>query len=127
MPRISPFFGIVIEMYFGDHPPPHFHARYSGESRASFSDGAIKEIDLSKLIAKGSVFAPIRDRRDVFDQVHVNPETRTLSGRGKSILIQRCSTAISSRHPEHASTDDSGTRARNRLIAPAVSLPSSGP
>jgi uncharacterized protein DUF4160 len=32
MPRISSFFGIVIEMYFGDHPPPHFHARYSGES-----------------------------------------------------------------------------------------------
>ena len=23
--------GIVIEMYFGDHPPPHFHARYGGE------------------------------------------------------------------------------------------------
>jgi uncharacterized protein DUF4160 len=22
---------IVIEMYFADHPPPHFHARYSGE------------------------------------------------------------------------------------------------
>jgi Domain of unknown function (DUF4160) len=22
----------VIEMYFGDHPPPHFHARYSGDA-----------------------------------------------------------------------------------------------
>lgn len=32
MPRISAFYGIVIEMYFGDHPPPHFHAHYSGES-----------------------------------------------------------------------------------------------
>jgi Domain of unknown function (DUF4160) len=32
MPRISSFFGIVIEMYYGDHPPPHFHARYGGES-----------------------------------------------------------------------------------------------
>jgi hypothetical protein len=31
MPRISAFYGIVIEMYFGDHPPPHFHARYAGE------------------------------------------------------------------------------------------------
>jgi len=31
MPRISSFFGIVIEMYFKDHPPPHFHAKYSGE------------------------------------------------------------------------------------------------
>lgn len=31
MPRISAFYGIVIEMYFGDHPPPHFHARYGGD------------------------------------------------------------------------------------------------
>jgi hypothetical protein len=31
MPRISSFYGIVIEMYFADHPPPHFHARYGGE------------------------------------------------------------------------------------------------
>ena len=30
-PRISAFYGIVIEMHFGDHAPPHFHARYSGE------------------------------------------------------------------------------------------------
>jgi len=31
VPRISAFYGIVIEMYFDDHPPPHFHARYAGE------------------------------------------------------------------------------------------------
>jgi hypothetical protein len=30
MPEISRFFGIVIRMYFGDHPPPHFHAEYGG-------------------------------------------------------------------------------------------------
>lgn len=27
----SEFYGIVIEMYFADHPPPHFHARCSGD------------------------------------------------------------------------------------------------
>jgi hypothetical protein len=32
VPRISAFYGIVIEMYFGDHPPPHFHARYGGDT-----------------------------------------------------------------------------------------------
>jgi hypothetical protein len=32
MPRLSTFFGIVITMYFDDHPLPHFHARYGGES-----------------------------------------------------------------------------------------------
>lgn len=29
MPTISTFFGILIRMYFNDHPPPHFHARYN--------------------------------------------------------------------------------------------------
>jgi hypothetical protein len=33
VPRISAFYGIVIAMYFDDHPPPHFHARY-GEYNA---------------------------------------------------------------------------------------------
>lgn len=28
MPEISRFFGIVIAMYYNDHQPPHFHARY---------------------------------------------------------------------------------------------------
>jgi hypothetical protein len=31
VPRISAFYGIVIEMYFEDHPPPHFHALYAGD------------------------------------------------------------------------------------------------
>ena len=31
MPTISMFFGIVIRMYYDDHPPPHFHAYYSGD------------------------------------------------------------------------------------------------
>ena len=30
MPEISRFFGIIIRMYFNDHAPPHFHARYGG-------------------------------------------------------------------------------------------------
>lgn len=30
MPELSRFYGIVIRMYFGDHPPPHFHAIYGG-------------------------------------------------------------------------------------------------
>ena len=33
MPEICRFFGIVIRMYFLDHAPPHFHARY-GDSEA---------------------------------------------------------------------------------------------
>ena len=30
MPEISRFLGIIITMYYNDHAPPHFHARYSG-------------------------------------------------------------------------------------------------
>ena len=31
MPELCRFAGIVIRMYGGDHPPPHFHAEYAGE------------------------------------------------------------------------------------------------
>ena len=34
MPTISVFYGIVVRMYFNDHSPPHFHARY-GEDEAT--------------------------------------------------------------------------------------------
>jgi hypothetical protein len=30
MPRISAFYGIVIAMYWRDHPPAHIHAAYAG-------------------------------------------------------------------------------------------------
>ncbi len=30
MPELCRFNGIVIAIVFGDHPPPHFHVRYSG-------------------------------------------------------------------------------------------------
>jgi hypothetical protein len=36
IPKLSEFFGIAIYMYWGDHGPPHFHARYGGE-KASIS------------------------------------------------------------------------------------------
>lgn len=29
MPTISRFYGILIQMYYGDHAPPHFHALYA--------------------------------------------------------------------------------------------------
>lgn len=31
MPEISRFFGIIIVMYYNDHPPPRFHVRYGGQ------------------------------------------------------------------------------------------------
>jgi hypothetical protein len=31
VPEISRFFGIVVQMYYADHEPPHFHVRYAGQ------------------------------------------------------------------------------------------------
>ena len=43
MPVISRFFGILIALYWNDHAPPHFHAKYSGEE-------AVIEIKTGKVI-----------------------------------------------------------------------------
>ena len=44
MPRVSEFFGISIYIYFRDHPPPHFHARYAGsEALVTIKDLSILE------------------------------------------------------------------------------------
>lgn len=34
MPEISRFYGIIISMFYDDHNPPHFHARYAGDKIA---------------------------------------------------------------------------------------------
>jgi hypothetical protein len=31
VPTISTFYGITIQMFWSDHPPPHFHVVYAGE------------------------------------------------------------------------------------------------
>ncbi len=36
MPEVSRFYGIIIKLFFADHPPPHFHAIY-GEYNALFN------------------------------------------------------------------------------------------
>lgn len=48
MPKVSQFFGISIFVYWGDHGPPHFHARYV-EHKASIGieDLAVLEGTLS--------------------------------------------------------------------------------
>lgn len=49
MPRISAFYGIVIAMYFDDHPPPHFHAKYGGhEAQIEILTGQMLNGDLPR-------------------------------------------------------------------------------
>jgi len=44
MPEIARFYGIVIKMFFGDHPPPHFHAVY-GEYVGLFNIHTLEMIE----------------------------------------------------------------------------------
>lgn len=50
--------------------------------RVGFADGAVKDVDLSGLLERGGVFARIRDDRSLFEQVRVNPESRTIDWPG---------------------------------------------
>jgi hypothetical protein len=40
VPTISAFYGILIRMFYNDHAPPHFHARY-GEFEATIDLGTL--------------------------------------------------------------------------------------
>ena len=64
MPTISVFFGIVVQMYWRDHPPPHLHAFYQGfEALFALDDGAVIAGDLPPA-AKRIVRAWIADRKE---------------------------------------------------------------
>jgi hypothetical protein len=51
--------------------------------RLTFSDGAVKDVDLGEIVARGGVFAPIRDDRSVFERVRVNGDTHTVEWPGE--------------------------------------------
>jgi hypothetical protein len=43
VPEISRFLGVVIVMYYNDHVPPHFHAKYGGfEITVRILDGVVE-------------------------------------------------------------------------------------
>ena len=49
MPSVSRFHGIVIEMYFDDHDPPHFHARAAGrKAKVRIDNFEIVKSDLAR-------------------------------------------------------------------------------
>jgi hypothetical protein len=53
MPTIAIFSGIIIQMFFEDHNPPHVHAIYSGaKALVRISDGEIIRGALPRTQAK---------------------------------------------------------------------------
>jgi Domain of unknown function (DUF4160) len=53
VPTISIFFGIVVQMYWRDHPPAHFHAYYQGFE-------GLFSIEIGELIAGQMSLGPKR-------------------------------------------------------------------
>jgi hypothetical protein len=41
MPTIAIFYGIAIQMFWRDHPPPHFHVVYQGHEAQMALDGRL--------------------------------------------------------------------------------------
>lgn len=53
MPEISRFFGIIIYIYYKDHPEPHFHAEYAGKMvKIRISDLAVIDGSISSQALK---------------------------------------------------------------------------
>lgn len=53
MPELSRFHGIVIRMYWREHPPPHFHVKYADdEAQIDIATLAIIEGSLPRRVLK---------------------------------------------------------------------------
>lgn len=53
VPTISRFHGIVVAMFFGDHPPPHIHVTYAEhQGRIAFRTGEVLTGDLPGRIVR---------------------------------------------------------------------------
>ncbi|MBW1616497.1 MAG: DUF4160 domain-containing protein [Deltaproteobacteria bacterium] len=62
MPEITRFLGIIISMYFDEHNPPHFHAKYN-EYRATVN---IKNLN----IIEGFLPAKVRGLVEEWAELH---------------------------------------------------------
>jgi hypothetical protein len=61
VPELSRFFGIIAAMYYNDHAPPHFHAKYGGDQASiRIDNGEILEGSLTpraiRLVEEWGVF-----------------------------------------------------------------------
>ncbi|MCZ8191100.1 MAG: DUF4160 domain-containing protein [Microcystis sp. LE19-338.1B] len=64
MPEITRFYGIIIKIFFADHPPPHFHAIY-GEYNALFNletleiiEGDLPNRATKMLVESATIYQP---------------------------------------------------------------------
>ncbi|NCO54902.1 MAG: transcriptional regulator [Bacteroidetes bacterium CG02_land_8_20_14_3_00_31_25] len=78
MPIIARFYGIIIQMYWEEHNPPHLHAEYQGNKM---------QISIKTLEVKGDF--PARAKAMVFEwlSLHLNEimENWELAQQGKPL------------------------------------------
>ncbi len=67
MPIISNFFGIIVYMYWRDHSPAHFHAKYG-------DDEIIMEIETGEITGKMSkrAIALLQEWRKLYNKELLN-------------------------------------------------------
>lgn len=63
MPEISRFYGIIIQMFYRDHNPPHFHVQY-GDYKAI--------INITNELIEGNM--PKRALKLVFEWMEIHKE-----------------------------------------------------
>lgn len=51
MPEIARFFGLIVQMYYDEHNPPHLHAEYQGRKIVVDFKGNILRGDLASRTA----------------------------------------------------------------------------
>ena len=79
MPIISRFFGIIVAIYWQDHSPPHFHAKYGDEE-------VVVEVETGKVsgdISKRAL-AMIQDWRKLHKKELM--QNWELASQGKSLV-----------------------------------------
>ena len=72
MPTISRFHGIKIAIFYGDHPPPHFHASHSGrQGRFSIDPPGRLDGDLPRTVVRKVLRWARVHRRDLRADWHL--------------------------------------------------------
>lgn len=51
MPELARFFGIIVQMFFDDHNPPHLHAEYQGHKALVDFNGNVLRGDMGSRTA----------------------------------------------------------------------------
>jgi hypothetical protein len=83
MPEVSRFYGIVVAVYYKEHQPPHFHAKYAGQV-GSFS---IEELNLIEGSLPKRVIALVLEW--AFEHRAELMEEWRLAGNGKPLFAIR--------------------------------------